>query len=151
MCQITLGRFYGQYVAPVIVFSATVLALVHFSVGKATAHVKCQIDHPGISTQTAGFDEPGDCPESRLPALRAQYFDACKRAEPTVREDCKVACTFLDKIDVDTGESTGQFCAADLLGSPTSTSPFDPKVEQREGKDFCVVSCTVSISCKCDP
>lgn len=115
---------------------------------------KCQIDSPGITPITSSTVVLGvTCDDPSLGDTGDAMIGLCKTAATSARSACKTTCSKLEKIDSTTGDPIPETpCHQVVDKTVVTTETTSPVVGTNEdGEDGCLIRCTASIVCVCDP
>lgn len=118
---------------------------------------KCEIDSPGIAPvvqETVVTNTT--CDDPSLADTGDTMIDLCKTAASSSRANCKTTCSKLDKIDASTGDPLPEIpCHYVVDRTIVTTAPENLGAGARQTVDGvvegCVLRCTSSIVCVCDP
>jgi hypothetical protein len=118
---------------------------------------KCEIDSPGIAPVVSEDVVTGvTCDDPSLADTGDIMISLCKTAASGARANCKATCSKLDKIDASTGDPLPEIpCHYVVDRTIVTTEPenlgFGVRQTVNGLEEGCVLTCTASIVCVCDP
>lgn len=142
---------HGEDLTSSLLHAATEARLASVAAAMTASDNKCENDSPSIKPEKASQNPVGKCDSE---AAQNAAVPACSEAIAKVWKKCADECQRgWTKRDPDNGEPGGEKCKRDNKRTITSASTEDVTREEKteRGVVVCIVTCSASIVCVCDP